>query len=309
MLQVSSPRAVNPGAGRVPSAGELSLATVASAVGHPLTPPGAGSDLDLAMLLADHSGDCKTVLLTNVFTTREDPQAKRHGMPTFEYFERYYRSILSLPSGRASAVIFYDDLPEDLVRNYTSGDGAVSFTKVDISGLDPIMGLNDLRYQVFEEHIKKHPEWETIFMTDINDVTVIHNPCAFVDRTPDKLFVGSQTEPLKPREFIHHKFEQAGGKYLKWYEAQPDFSLPLLNAGIIGGKRSVVLRALRKVNEMLEDPELPGRKMDVGVRINMEAVNYVFYTAFGRESLVTGVPLHSKFYYFQNRTDVYFWHK
>jgi len=272
-------------------------------------PPSGGSDLDLSILLDEHSEACHTVYLTNVFTTRPDPQGKRKGVPDFTYFERYYRSILSLPTGRASAVILYDSLPEDLVRNYSTGDDVLSFRKVDISKLDPLMGLNDLRFLVFEEEVKKHPEWSTIFMTDIRDVLAIHNPCMFVKRHPEKIFVGSQPNSLKPYWVAAKQFGRAGGKYLAWYTAQPDDAVPELNAGLIGGRRPVVLKVLSKIIEVLLDPETTGRKERTNVTINMPAVNYGIYTNFGMKMIVTGRPLHSEFRGYENRTDVYFWHK
>eukprot|EP00429_Kryptoperidinium_foliaceum_P018701 CAMPEP_0176038796 /NCGR_PEP_ID=MMETSP0120_2-20121206/19229_1 /TAXON_ID=160619 /ORGANISM="Kryptoperidinium foliaceum, Strain CCMP 1326" /LENGTH=354 /DNA_ID=CAMNT_0017372191 /DNA_START=65 /DNA_END=1129 /DNA_ORIENTATION=+ len=272
-------------------------------------PPGGGVDLDLEMLVEDHSQACHTVFLTNVFTTRADPQGKRKGMPDFTYFERYYRSMLSLPSGRASALILYDYLPEELVSNYTTGDGTVSFLKVDVSHIDKLMGLNDLRFLVFEEQVKKHPEWETIFLTDIRDVMAIHNPCFFVNRNPDKLFVGSQPNNLKPYKWALRQFAMAGGKYLDWYNSQPDDDVVELNAGLLGGKRPMILSVLRKINEMLMDPELGGRKNHTNVTVNMAAVNYACYQGFGKEKVVTGSPLHSEFRSFENRTNVYFWHK
>jgi len=262
----------------------------------------------MQLLLDDHSSTCHTMYLTNWFTTRKDPQGKRKETD-ITYISRYIRSIMSLPSGRASAHILYDDIPDELIRNYSTGDGAVTFEKVDISKIDPLMGLNDLRYLLFEEQVKRHPEWDTIFMTDIRDVLAIHNPCTFVGRNPDKLYVGSQTNNMKPWKWMIRQFYMAGGKYLDWYMAQPDDAFIELNAGIIGGKRPMILKVLGKINEMLMDPDLGGRKNKTNVTVNMAAVNWACYGGFGKERVVTGPPLHSLYKYFENRTDVYFWHK
>mmetsp|Transcript_117158 Transcript_117158/g.338721 ORF Transcript_117158/g.338721 Transcript_117158/m.338721 type:complete len:344 (-) Transcript_117158:84-1115(-) len=275
----------------------------------PRGPPGGGGDLDLRLLIEDHNQTCTTVFLTNVFTTRADPQGKRKGIPDFTYFERYYRSIMAIPSGRAQAVVLYDYLPEDLIRNYSVGDKALTFKKVDVSKIDKLMGLNDLRFLLFEDEVKAHPEWGTIFMTDIRDVMAIHNPCSFVDRHPDKLYVGSQPNNMKPYKWMLRQFDMAGGKYLEWYNSQPDDDRLELNAGLLGGKRPMILQVLRKINAMLMDPELGGRKNQTNVTVNMAAVNYACYEGFGIERVVTGAPLHSEFRAFENRTDVYFWHK
>jgi len=263
----------------------------------------------MPLLLDDHSSTCETVFLTTAFGSRPDPQAKRYKPPTLDYIERYYRSILSIPGGKAKALIFHDGLPDDIVRNYSTADGAVTFVKVDLSGMDENLGLNDLRYQVYEEQVKKHAEWETVFMTDASDVVALHNPCVLVARQPDKIFVGSQPSHIKPFPYIQMKFEEMGGKYLEWYKAQEDGKVTLLNAGIIGGRRSRVLDALAEINQALLDPMLEVRRNGSNVRVNMPAINYVFHAQLGDDKIVTGAPLHSKFWAYEDRADVYFKHK
>jgi len=271
-----------------------------------LQAPGAGSALDLNLMLDDHSSKCETVFLTTLLSTRHDPQRAVSITPNFTYIEAYYRSILSLPGGRAKAVILYDSLDEDMTSKYEIPD-AISFVKVDISNMDPLLGLNDLRYQLFEDQIRKHPEWDTVFMTDSRDVVVLHNPCVLVERQPEKVFVGSQTESMKPRWWFNESFHGMGGKYLDWYEAQPNHTKIKLSAGIMGGKRDLVLLGLESLNAVLTDPELELRKKGRQVAVNMAAFNYVFHGEFDDDT-VTGFPLHSKWNYWENRTDVYFWH-
>jgi len=307
LLQVPVPPSLEPGAG-----GDLSLvmagAELEAGAGDPRTPPCCGSDLEIGLLMADRDLSCETVLLTNVFGTRKDPQGKLHAPPDFSYFERYYRSVLSVPGGRVKAVVLHDFLTEDVTSNYTTKDGSMSFVKVDISGLDPLMGLNDLRFQLFDEQIKKHPEWETVFITDISDVVVVHNPCGFVEKQPERIFSGSQRVALKPYPYMNGKFEELGGKYLEWYDSLVDYKRTLMNAGILGGKRSVVLKALSALNAVLLDPELSSRKQKTDVTVNMAAFNYALHSNF-EGHMVTGFPLHSKFWNYENRTDVYFRHK
>jgi len=205
------------------------------------------------------------------------------------------------------SVVLHDILDENITNTYTTRDGAVSFRKVDISGMDPIMGLNDLRFLLFEEELNKHPEWDTVFLTDIRDVVVVHNPCSLVEERPDALFVQSEKSSMKPFPYVRGKFEEMGGKYLEWYDAVPD-QTNLLSPGLIGGKRSVVLKALDGLNAVMTDPELASRK-EGKVKINFVAANYAFRTNFDSKNIVTGSPLHSEYWAYENRTDVYFRHK
>jgi len=267
---------------------------------------GGGSALHLSLLLDDHSSTCETVFLTTLLSTRDDPQRHVAIQPNFTYIEAYWRSILSLPGGRAKAVVLHDSMPEEFTKKYTMPDGTFSFVKVDLSHVDPLMGLNDLRYQLFEEEVKKHPEWDTVFMTDSRDVVVLHNPCVLAERQPDKVFVGSQQDSMKPRWWFNESFHAMGGKYLEWYEAQPDGKTKL-SAGIMGGKRDLVLKGLAQLNAALMDPELELRKKGHTVAVNMAAFNYVFHGDM-EQNVVTGHPVHSKWNEWENRTDVYFWH-
>mmetsp|Transcript_52777 Transcript_52777/g.152162 ORF Transcript_52777/g.152162 Transcript_52777/m.152162 type:complete len:147 (+) Transcript_52777:19-459(+) len=146
-------------------------------------------------------------------------------------------------------------------------------------------------------------------MTDICDVTAIHNPCAFVSRNPDKIYVGSQPNDLKPYHWIQRQFSFAGGKYLEWYDSLPDGDRVELSAGILGGRRPVILRALGMISGMVTDPNLARKTLGLEVTVNMAAVNYVAYTGFGKEGVVTGAPLHSEFRAYSNMTNLYFWHK
>jgi len=254
----------------------------------PRIPPGAGSELDLDLLMSDHEKRCDTVFLTSLFTTCGGGKGELLKKLGFQYFSRYYLSILSLPGGRAKSVIMYDDLPEDLMKHYATGDGVVSFVRVNVSGKE---SSTDFCFKVFEEQVSRHPEWENVFITDARDVTVVHNPCIIVEQNPEKLFVGSYPADMELRSKPENK------------------SLPELSSGILGGKRSVVLKALRKVSELVSDSELISTEPNRNSNLLAAAINYAGHTAFGTEQVMTGRPLHSLYGARENRTDVYFWYK
>jgi len=275
----------------------------------PRTPQGAGSDQDMKLLIDDHNAECKTILLTTVFGSRADPQRPRRHEVNIDYIDRYYRSVLSVPGAGVKAFIFYDTLAEETVRNYSTRNGVINFVKVDVPGMDKELGLNDLRFLVYEKEIRKHPEWETVFMTDSSDLIVLHNPCVFARKQPDKIFVCGQSSRLGDFKWITPKFEAMGGKYLEWYKAKENSDLRVLNAGILGGRRSTVLPVLAKMSKVLLDPNLAARKNGSSVKVNMAAFNYVIRKQFRAEDVVVGPPLHSKFAAYEQRSDVYFKHK
>lgn len=62
-------------------------------------PPGGGRHLDLNLLMEAHRSKCNSVFLTTVLSSRHDPVRGGYIQADFAYFERYYRSIMTLPGG------------------------------------------------------------------------------------------------------------------------------------------------------------------------------------------------------------------
>lgn len=88
---------------------------------------------------------------------------------------------------------------------------AISFVNVPMSNMDLLLGVSDLRYQKFEDQIRKHPEWDTIVMTDrCRRPPQPMRAC----RAPahEKVFVGSQAESSKPRVWFEESFHAMGGR-------------------------------------------------------------------------------------------------
>jgi len=266
------------------------------------TPRVMGSARDLTLQIGETAGICHTVFLTSVFTAWGN---ERRETPSLRFFERYYRAMTSLASGGPGAVVLYDDLPMDIVRNFS--DDAVSFQKVDISGFDPKMSLDELRYSVFEEAIKKHSEWKTIFMTDIRDAVVLRDPCPLVAGHADKLFAGSR--PARLNLTSDEQLAQSGGNYLTWDVAQSDSPHLELNPVVLGGRRPVVLKALGKVRELSSDSQLAAESRSRADRSSASAIHYAADSALGKDKVMAGVPLHSKLDANKHRADVYFWCK
>jgi len=88
---------------------------------------------------------CTTVFLAAVLDTGTNAvHHEDHRMGGFSFFQRYYESIIALPGGRAKAVIIHNRLPENLTR--AKSNSAVSFTKVDISGMHEHMTVVEWRW-------------------------------------------------------------------------------------------------------------------------------------------------------------------
>merc|ERR1712032_1021507 len=173
------------------------------------------------------------------------------------------------------------------------GDGVLSFVKVKLpEGTD--LGTNDLRFGLFHDQIRRHTDWDTVFLTDITDVRVNHNPCGFVNRDPKKLYVMDEASLLKSSDFCRDRYTRMGGKYMAWYMQAPT-NMSILNAGVIGGKRERVLELIDHMNDVMQDPGLQARKNGEEVNVNMGALNWVLHNKYPRGSVISGAPLHSAF--------------
>lgn len=169
-------------------------------------------------LLDDHQSTYHTVFLTTVFSTGHYPVHPGRVEPSVAYFEKYMRHILKIPGGRVKAVVLHDSIPENVTGPLTMADGSFSFVKVDTLRFPKHLSLVDMRYLIFEEQVKQHPEWSTLFMSDVHDIQFFHNPCVLVDRQPDKVFVHSQEKQrLRGNGFVAAQFQVLGGQYYEWY--------------------------------------------------------------------------------------------
>lgn len=252
------------------------------------------------------ASSCGLMILTSYFTLKPDWQTGRMVPQQFGYIRHLYRSVML---NGLNATVIFDSLPEDLIGFFAND--RVRFLQVRLDDWDYTLGVNDIRFLVFQDEIKKHPEWQTIFMVDAFDVQAATNPCSHMTRfavEPSLLYVGSENKTIRGNEWFFWVLSQLGGQYRKWYSTVKREQV-ILNAGISGGSRAVVLEFLEKLSDVLMDPELTVRKMRKQVNANMAAFNYVVYNNFSGR-FRTGSPVHSRFKRFEDRrTDVWFVHK
>lgn len=105
------------------------------------------------------------------------------------------------------------------------------------------------------------------------------------------------------------RFQKMGGKYNDWYKNKLQDKTKILNCGITGGRRDMMLKLLSRMTEVLQDPALSVRKKKEDINLNMASLNYIVYTEFVGK-LVVGSPVHSVYKRFETRRkDVWFIHK
>mmetsp|Transcript_26790 Transcript_26790/g.77407 ORF Transcript_26790/g.77407 Transcript_26790/m.77407 type:complete len:463 (+) Transcript_26790:52-1440(+) len=245
---------------------------------------------DWSFMLEDH-GRCQLVLLTGVFSTAADTKMSEH-------FDSFIRSVLRSPS-MVKTMVLHDGLPGELVSHYSTADGSVSFVPVGRPDGDSV--VDRLHLRGFLEQLDAHPEWETVFISDMSKVALLHNPCMLVGRHTCKLFIASEASSTGAIQELRECFDAMGGKYREWFNAVQPRLKTSVNLSVIGGKRPVVRETIAHLISVLEDPLLPKLEPAAAPLSEMGAINWLIGSKFTAEDVVTGTPLLGG-----QRKDVYF---
>lgn len=155
----------------------------------------------------------------------------------------------------------------------------------------------DLRWLVYQNWLKKTLE-PAAFFTDISDVLVKQDPFPLIRE--DVLYCGDEPRTLS-HDWMYMAASRAGDQSMRQF-IDANRNLPLLNAGVIGGK----IATLRLFVDRLFDVGLK----ECRYTVDMLYVNYVARNLPADLSLQHGQPVNSVFRGNQrDRTDVWFVHK
>jgi hypothetical protein len=253
-------------------------------------------------MLPSAAQGCGVRLLTTFFTTKKDWQRGQYAKATFSKIQKLYSSAVR---NAVPVTLVYDQLPPDLISVYSNS--LFQFHQVTLTDYDSRFGVNDVRYFFFERLLKDHPEWLYTFVVDAFDVRIGMSPCGHMKATD--LYVGIELDKLKDHPWMKARFMKMGGKYKQWYANKVDPKMKILNCGITGGSREIMLGLFGRMVNVIKDPELTPNKKGDDVNLNMAALNYIVYTEYTNK-FTGNQPLHSLYKKFQNkRTDVWFIHK
>lgn len=123
-----------------------------------------------------------------------------------------------------------------------------------------------------------------VFITDGSDVAFKRDPFELVRSFEGqrRLFIGREKHRILFCKCVRQEMRRQFGRI--WHPLRP-----VLNPGILGGRRDVVLAALDGICELIDS---------LGAEIiasDMCIVNRAIHSAFAPHELVTGAPLHSRF--------------
>lgn len=248
------------------------------------------------------SADCGLMVLTSYFTTKKDWQRGTYAKPSFSKIQKLYQTAIA---NGLSVSVLYDNLPQDFIDAYASP--RFRFVQVNLTEFDKRYGVNDVRYFFFHRLLTHNSDWKSVFIVDAFDVRSGMNPCAGIQ--PGKIFVGGEQDRLKKHPWMKARFQKMGGKYNQWYTSKVTEKMKILNCGITGGQRDIMLKFLTRMVQVLQDPALAIRQKNEDINLNMAALNYILYNEF-EGKFQYGPPVHSVYKRFENRRkDVWWVHK
>lgn len=245
---------------------------------------------------------CGVMLLTSFFTTKMDWQRLKFVKPSFKKIQTLYSSALRRG---LNVTMIYDQLPFSIISKY--GCARFRFEQVNFKDFDKRLGINDVRYFFFNRLLQRYTEWRYVFLVDAFDVRVTANPCFGVKE--GTLYVGSEKEKLRGHPWMNQRFAKMGGKYERWYKGIGD-KLHILNCGLLGGSREMMLDLFKHMMRVVLDPATSVYRKGETINLNMAALNYIVYNRYNVSTISTGMPFHSRYKMYEDeRRDVWFVHK
>ena len=246
----------------------------------------------------------RDILMTSYFTSKKDPQrsASQPNTDNRQYVERWHDTAVALG---LSGVIFHDGLTEKFQGSVN--ESHMSFEEVTLGR----RSTNDERYFHYLDYLERHPDIRYGLLTDVSDVTFSRDPFqlmrALDARQGARLYVGEDDlrwTMVGESGWVMSILRRCYGRDVDTIpgdlKSMSKHSV-FLNAGVIGGRRGVLLQFLRQLTAVM-------RTASGGINCNMASVNYVAHKYFADE-LFVGFPLTSSFKTYDKLYDGYIVHK
>ena len=234
----------------------------------------------------------------------------------FSLVQDWVNSISDL---NLQGIIFHNNFSEATLLKHQNKK--IIFLKIDY---EYQFNPNVYRYFIYRDFLLDHPEIENIFVTDVSDAVAIQNPFEqnlFLENTGEnynenskenseqnsgKIFCGDEPKQLDNDWMIEHS-THLRNKIPNYSNYEKIFAEEtLLNCGIIGGHRIVMLEFLKKLCALHKNYNYDNQTAFTG---DMGAFNYLVRTKFNTR-LIHGEPVNTIFKAYQtDRNDCWFRHK
>lgn len=193
----------------------------------------------------------RNVVLTSYLVGQPDPQRGRAWTPDYADTKALRKSVTG--AGEQLAIIndCFDSQVED----------GVEFVRVEA-----IINPYFQRWLSCWQYLRDHPEVHLVFCVDATDVEMLRSPFSVMEQ---RLYVGDEPSTLDDDWLLRHHPDRTFATYFRANRHNA-----LLNAGLCGGPRELVMRFLYSLLQLYwDDPARLGMS-DMGV------FNYMAYTEY-----------------------------
>lgn len=201
-------------------------------------------------------------------------------------------------------IVFHNHFSEEVCQKYQNEQ--LQFVRITAeSPLNP----NVYRYCIYTDFLEKYgKEIKNLFVTDIADVVLLHNPFEqdFYHQHAGFVFCGDEPKLLNDEWMKAHN-AHLRSKIEDFADFEANFEdAPLLNCGIIGGQKDIMAEFLKKLAHLHLTYNSDNSTAYTG---DMGAFNYLAYTQY--QGLIKhGFPINTQFKgYETHRKDCWFRHK
>ena len=214
-------------------------------------------------------------IFTTYFTGEKDPQRPYSWKPDdFELIKEFYNSVIKHD---LYCYILHDNLSKEFIEKYTTDK--ITFIRVNKIKLNAV----DYRWQLYFNLLNELKDIKKVFCLDISDVVILKDPFKLVKA--NNLYIGDEMCKNIENSWMINRYNM-----IKDITSVPqDIMLkPVLNCGILGGTRKVMLDVTKKMAKILEDANITHTTVD------MVAANVVAYVNYP-ENIIHGSPLNTKY--------------
>ena len=224
----------------------------------------------------------RKVIMTTYFINVLDPQHPNYfHTDSFYLLTPLFRGAMKLG---INLIIFHNGLSELFQKSVINYYSHVQFVNSKVHGRTP----NDIRFYFYYDYLLAHPEIQSVMLTDMRDVEILNNPFNVMEAIGDNLYIGLDYPffvDASGNGWTHGVISSCFGKAEAISTAARLH--PFVNAGVIGGKRHLILGVLHRITSYLDTTKS-------WQNCNMGAVTLVIHRYF-IDRLYGGYPIQSGF--------------
>ena len=213
----------------------------------------------------------KRILFSTYFTHNKQ-FVRPYRENSFQFVKGF---VVTAKRYNAHIVLYYDQIDPSYKKRLLTFYPNIEF--IQYTGNFYKKSINDARFFIMYDYMKKHPEIDRIILQDLRDGIYLTDPFEVMELAGDYLYVGMDVSFR--RDFIGYKICEKNHKDL-FTRPRP---YPMMNAGTLGGTRHMVMDFLEELIKSFNEI------FPLRIDCNMDTVDYVAHKYF-KDVLFTGYP-------------------